>query len=234
MLDALRGIVSKFFSAVGKETDALAELHQASQAVILRLEREDPGFTALIEKAHAYAIFPSVGKATAVIGGAFGKGEVFEKGSLIGYAGVVQLTLGVQLGGQTFTQVILFENKQALDRFKRGRFAFAANASAVLVKAGAAGTANYESGVAVYVYAEGGLMLEAAIGGQKFFFKPAVLGRTRKAEPGRTRATTSRPKPKPTSRRRPSRAGVTSKRAKTAKRSTKPASSRRRRAAGRG
>src|SRR4051812_39635810 len=115
MLQALKGIVSKFFSAVGKEKAVLQELHGEVQATIARLQAEDPGIKELLEKAHAYAVFPSVGKATLVIGGAFGKGEVFQKGRLIGYAGIVQLTLGVQVGGQTFSQVIAFESKQALD-----------------------------------------------------------------------------------------------------------------------
>jgi hypothetical protein len=83
----------------------------------------------------------------------------------------------VQLGGQTFSEIIAFQDKAALDRFKAGRWAFAANASAVLVKAGAAASSNYEKGAAVFVSSEGGMMLEVAIGAQKFFYRPAVLGR---------------------------------------------------------
>ena len=181
ILSSLRNLASKFFSLAQTEASVLHTLNSEVQAVLKRLQEEDPGLKDWLEKAHAYAVFPSVGKAAAVIGGAFGKGEVFERGSLVGYAGLAQLTLGVQLGGDTFSEVIAFENKQALDRFKQGRWAFAANASAVLVKAGAAASANYESGAAVFVYSEGGMMLEAAIGAQKFFFRPAVLGRGEKA-----------------------------------------------------
>jgi lipid-binding SYLF domain-containing protein len=185
MFQALRRIASKFFSAVETEATVIETLHKDVQATLKRLQAEDAGLKQLLDRAHAYAVFPSVGKATAVIGGAFGKGEVFEKGDLVGYAAIIQLTLGVQLGGQTFAEVIAFENEQALDRFKAGKWAWAANASAVLVKAGAAASANYESGAAVFVYADGGMMLEAAVGGQKFIFRPAVLGRTQ--ESGRNR-----------------------------------------------
>ena len=192
ILSSLRNRASKFFSLAEKEASVLKTLKSEVQAVLKRLQAEDPGLKEMLEKAHAYAVFPSVGKATAVIGGAFGKGEVFEGGNLIGYAGLAQLTLGVQIGGQTFSEVIAFENKHALGRFKEGRWAFAANASAVLVKAGAAASANYEQGAAVFVYSDGGMMLEAAIGAQKFFFRPAVLGRgnkapTPKAEAGKAR-----------------------------------------------
>jgi lipid-binding SYLF domain-containing protein len=181
MLEALRRIASKFFSGVQKETDVLQTLDNEVRAALARLDERDPGLRKFLDGAYAYAIFPSVGKASAVIGGAFGKGEVFQGGRLVGYAAVAQLTVGVQVGGDTFAQVIAFESKPALDRFKQGKFAFAANASAVLVKAGAAATADYESGVAVFAYAEGGMLLEAAVGGQKFFFRHAVLGRTKKA-----------------------------------------------------
>jgi hypothetical protein len=142
---------------------------------------EDPGLQRVLDKAYGYVVFPAVGKAMAVVGGAFGKGEVFQGGHLVGYAALVQLTLGVQLGGQTFGEIIAFRDRAALERFKAGRTAFAANASAVLVKAGAATSNDYQSGVMVFVSSEGGMMLEAAIGAQKFIFKPAVLGRVKAA-----------------------------------------------------
>jgi lipid-binding SYLF domain-containing protein len=191
ILSTLKNLASKFFSLAQKEATVLQTLNSEVQALLKRLQAEDPGLKELLEKAHAYAVFPSVGKAAAVIGGAFGKGEVFQDGSLIGYAGLAQLTLGVQVGGDTFSEIIAFENKQALGRFKQGRWAFAANASAVLVKAGAAASANYEKGAAVFVYSEGGMMLEAAIGTQKFFFRPAVLGRGTKAPVAKKLRTTA-------------------------------------------
>ena len=187
MLDRLKNLAAKFFGAVGKESAALEELHEEAEATLDRLESRDPGFKEFLRNAHGYVVFPSVGKATAVLGGAYGKGEVFERGKMVGYAAVAQLTLGVQLGGQTFSEVIAFEDKRALDRFKSGRWAFAANASAVLVKAGAAASSNYERGAAVFVSSEGGMMLEAAIGAQKFFYRPALLGRAREEPAKRTK-----------------------------------------------
>jgi hypothetical protein len=147
-------------------------LRKEVSATLKRLEKKDPGLKQLLNKAHAYAVFPSVGKAALVIGGAYGKGLVFEKGRPIGHATIGQTTIGVQVGGDTFSEVVVFESKEALDRFKKGKLAFAASASAVLVKAGAAATADFEKGVAVFAYPSGGMLLEASIGGQKFKFKP--------------------------------------------------------------
>ena len=181
--ESVRRFFSKAFSLAGKEQAALEELHEEAKATVRRMVDEDPGLEALLEKAHAYAVFPSVGKATAVVGGAFGKGEVFQGEQLVGYAGLVQVTLGVQVGGQTFSEIVVFQDKAALEQFKAGKTAFAANASAVLVKAGAAASSNYASGALVFVSSEGGMMLEAAIGAQKFIFKPAALGRLKSTPP---------------------------------------------------
>jgi lipid-binding SYLF domain-containing protein len=181
MLQTLTNAANNFFSLMGQENNVLQTLDAEVRAAVERMQREDPGLKELLANAHAYAVFPSIGKATAVIGGAFGKGEVFEKGNLIGYAAVAQLTIGAQVGGQTFSQIIVFENAPALERFKEGGTHFAAYASAVLVKAGAAAAARYEAGVAVFAHAEGGMMVEAAIGAQKFFFRPAAIGLTRPA-----------------------------------------------------
>jgi len=140
------------------------------------LEKKDPGLKRLLNKAYGYAVFPSVGKASLVVGGSYGKGAVFAKGKFIGYATIGQTTIGVQIGGDTFTEVIVFKDRKDFDNMKRGKLAFAADASAVLVKAGAAAARGFGNGTRAFVYGSGGMLIEAAIGGQKFNFKPAGAG----------------------------------------------------------
>jgi lipid-binding SYLF domain-containing protein len=117
-------------------------------------------------------VFPGVGKGGVGVGGAYGRGELFEGGKLAGYCTLTQASIGLQLGGQKYTELIFFETKAALDRFKSGNFAFAAQASAVALKSGASANAKYAGGVAVFTMGEAGLMYEASIGGQKFSFEP--------------------------------------------------------------
>ncbi len=170
----------RFTTTMGKlrnEQEVSSTLHPESQAALSRMLERDPSLREKLEKAHAFAIFPSVGKTSAVLGAAYGVGEVFRRGKLIGYAGIVQLTIGVQLGGDTFAELVLIEDKGALKRFKEGKVAFAANASAVVVKAGAGASNKYRGGTAVFVAPHGGMLLEAAIGGQKFVYRPAALTR---------------------------------------------------------
>lgn len=144
------------------------------------------------DTSYGYAVLPSIGKAGIGIGGARGKGRVYEQGKTIGDTTMTQLTVGFQLGGQVYSQMIFFEDKRALDEFTSGNFEFGAQASAVAITAGAsvattttgssagvsggkkdAATAGkYYKGIATFTVAKGGLMYEASIGGQKFSYKP--------------------------------------------------------------
>jgi lipid-binding SYLF domain-containing protein len=139
---------------------------------LARFHEVDPSTRDFLNGAHGYAIFPKVGKGGAIAGGAYGRGTLYEKGAFVGYCDMTQATVGAQLGGQTFSELIVFETAEALNRFKSGTFALAANASAVVAKNGAAKTARYSDGVAVFVDPNAGLMAEAAVGGQQFKFVP--------------------------------------------------------------
>jgi lipid-binding SYLF domain-containing protein len=127
---------------------------------------------AFLAKAHGYAIFPDIGKGAVGVGGAYGRGELFERGEKIGYCDLSQATIGFQLGGQVYAEIIAFENKAVLDNFKSGRLRFAGQATAVALKAGAGANAQYIDGVRVLTVGEEGLMFEASIGGQTFSFQP--------------------------------------------------------------
>jgi len=147
--------------------------NRAVDEAIANLKRKDPGIKLFFQKAYGYAIFPTVGKAGLGIGGAYGEGEVYRQGRYIGSSSLSQLTIGFQLGGQAYTEIIFFKDKHALDDFTSGNFEFNAQVSAVAVTAGASADADYDNGVAIFTLPKGGLMYEAAVGGQKFSFEPA-------------------------------------------------------------
>lgn len=149
-----------------------SEIHQQVQSVKKLWQSKDASFNATLKKAYGYAIFPEVGKGGFIVGASHGEGEVYEKGKLIGHAKMTQTTVGAQVGGQTYAEVILFENKAALDRFKAGRFEGGAAATAIGGKKGAAKASKYKDGVAIMVLPLKGAMAEAAGGGQKFAFEP--------------------------------------------------------------
>lgn len=151
----------------------------------------DAGASNMFDGAHAYALFPTIGKAGFVIGGAYGEGRVYQGGEVIGDTSMTQATIGFQLGGSGFSQVIFFKDKRALDKFTRGNFEFGADAQAVALTAAAGGSAkttgssatasggknnadtagNYYKGMATFTITKGGLMYEASVGGQKFSYK---------------------------------------------------------------
>ena len=150
--------------------DAAGE--KKATAAIAEFKRADPSIDAFFKEAYGYAVFPEITKGGIGIGGAQGDGTVFERGSSVGSSEMSQVTVGLQLGGQTYREAIFFKDKAALDNFKQGNFEVAAGVSAVAVKKGASKAADYNHGVAIFTMAEGGLMFEASIGGQKFTYDP--------------------------------------------------------------
>ena len=122
--------------------------------------------------AYGYSIYPNVGKGAIGIGGAAGNGTAYQGGKLIGMAKLSQISIGFQLGGQEYREVVFYKNKEAMDRFKENKAEFSAHVSAVAVTAGVSADAAYVEGVMVFTMQKGGLMYEAAVGGQKFKFDP--------------------------------------------------------------
>lgn len=172
---------------------AIASPIQAdSYSRALQVFKNSAAVQPFFNNAYGYALFPTVSKGGFIFGGAYGTGKVYRKGRVTGEASLVKATFGFQLGGQAFSEIIFFQDKRAYDEFTRGNFEFDASASAVAITAGVqakAGTegvsasatagpasgmqaeTRYQKGIAVFIHAKGGLMYEAAIGGQKFNFK---------------------------------------------------------------
>ena len=142
------------------------------QQTIQAFEEKNSKFEAYFEESYGYAVFPSIGKGGVVVGGAHGKGLVFEEGQLIGRTKMTQITVGFQWGGQAYSEVIFFEDEEALHSFIGGDLELSGQASAVALDKGASADLDYEDGLAVFTQAKGGLMYEASIGGQKFKFFP--------------------------------------------------------------
>jgi len=130
-------------------------------AFVTRVKEEDPSMKKFFESCEAFAAFPDIGKGGFILGGAYGKGQLRTKsGKLMGYCDVSQGSIGAQIGGQSFGEIVFFQTKEAMQEFKGGQFALAAQASAVAVKAGAGASADYQGGVAVFVVNPVGLMLK--------------------------------------------------------------------------
>lgn len=152
---------------------------------------------AFFDKSYGYAVFPTVGRAGFVVGGAHGKGRVYEKGRYIGDASMTQLSVGWQAGAEGFQQIIFFEDERALREFTKGQFEFSADASATVITAAAGASARttgasasasggqhdaatagkYYKGMATFVVVKGGLMASAAVGGQKFTYTPKAAAK---------------------------------------------------------
>lgn len=145
-------------------------LEEAKDAVKAFKDKGE-GIRIFFKQAHGYAVFPRVKKGGLGVGGARGKGVVFEKGEPIGISTLTQATVGFQAGGQVYSEIIFFETEADLERFTQGGFKLAAQAAAVAADKGVSADAAYSNGTAIFTMTRGGLMYEASVGGQKFSFK---------------------------------------------------------------
>jgi len=159
-------------SAIKAQDTKDGKLIEDSRAAKEGFTKSDGLMKNLFDNSYGYVIFPNVGKGAIGVGGAAGNGIVYENGNVIGTAKMKQVSVGFQFGGQAYREVIFFENKAALDRFKENKFEFDAQVSAVAVTAGASANVKYKEGVMIFTQEKGGLMYEASVGGQKFSYTP--------------------------------------------------------------
>jgi lipid-binding SYLF domain-containing protein len=148
------------------------DIRAQADTALNKAQANDPSLSALLDDAAGYAVFPAIGKGGAIVGGAYGKGVLYQNGRIVGYCDLSQASIGAQLGGQSYTEIICFQNAASVDRFREGKLRFDAQASAVALKSGAGANAKYRDGVAVFTMDEAGLMAEASIGGQQFSYQP--------------------------------------------------------------
>jgi lipid-binding SYLF domain-containing protein len=150
------------------DPDEGAEYDAKAQVALDEFKAKDPKIESFIAKSAGYVVIPTVGKAGLGIGGARGKGVLYEGGAVTAVITLTQLSFGFQWGGQAYSEFIFFEDAATLENFKRGNFELNAQASAVAITAGASADAEFNGGMAIFTQAKGGLMYEAAVGGQKF------------------------------------------------------------------
>lgn len=170
---AASAFVLCFSGCGGAQTRGEQEsLEARAQATLETMMARDARLKELLDTSHGYAVFPEIGKGGVLVGGAFGRGVVYEGGEPTGYLELSQASIGAQLGGQTFAELIVFQTEDALARLKTDNFDIGGDVSAVALTSGAAGAVRFEGGVAVFVMPRGGLMVDLSVNGQKIDFEP--------------------------------------------------------------
>jgi lipid-binding SYLF domain-containing protein len=184
-------IIARFFGLTSALLLAAAVAHAGSYSDTIKLFKNAGESAIFFDHCYAYAVFPTIGEGGLVVGGARGKGHVYVHDRIVGDTTMTQLSVGFQAGGQAYSEVIFFQDKRDLDEFESGKFEFSAGASAVAITASASASVgtdrmssqasgaatnattngDYQTGMAVFTIAKGGLMYAAAIAGQKFTYK---------------------------------------------------------------
>jgi lipid-binding SYLF domain-containing protein len=162
-------------SVTPKKPEGKAVLKAEADEAIAIMKAKDPSIQKFFDKSYGYAVLPKVFKGAFVAGGAYGRGRVFEQGTMVGFCDMSQATLGLSLGGEFFREIIFFRDKEDLDKFRTGEFTFSAQVTGVALSAGMAAKADYKAGMAVFIMADSGLMVDASLGGQKFNYEPKII-----------------------------------------------------------
>jgi lipid-binding SYLF domain-containing protein len=168
---AITMVVLSACSTAPSSVQGKTDIRKDAATAFSKAQVSDPSLTGVLRSAAGYAVFPSIGKGGAVVGGAYGKGVLYVNGSQVGFCDLSQASIGAQLGAQVYTEIVCFEDSKSVDHFRQGKLNFDAQASAVALKSGAGANAKYKNGVAVFTMDEAGLMAEASIGGQRFTYQ---------------------------------------------------------------
>lgn len=159
-------------STAPKTAEERTDLMDASRKAISQAEDRDSTLKPVLLDSVGYAVFPNMGKGGFIIGGGYGQGVLYEHGTAVGYCSQTQTSAGAEIGGQTYSQIIVFNTPEALQAFKEGKTVFGAEATAIAANEGAASKAMFHNGVAVFTHAESGLQAQASMTGQSFSYEP--------------------------------------------------------------
>lgn len=153
-----------------------SSLERDANATLASMRARDMGLDSMLNRSAGYAVFPKIGKAGFVAGAAYGRGVLYERGRPIGFVELNQGSFGAQIGAESFSELVVLNTPEAVDRMKTGKFSVGANAQAIVLTTGAAATARFDQGVAVFVVPTGGAMAELSISGQQINYEPIYRG----------------------------------------------------------
>jgi lipid-binding SYLF domain-containing protein len=159
-------------SSVPKDKNERVALQTDADKTLTELKEADPSLDSVLGDSAGYAVFPTIGKGGFILGGGYGRGTLYEDGKITGYTDMTQAAIGALIGGQTFTELLVFKTPEALLQFKNGDLSFGAHASAIALNKGAAAGTQFKDGVAIFTRSNQGLMADASLNGQKFRYTP--------------------------------------------------------------
>lgn len=157
-----------------QKPEGKAVLSSEVDEAIAVMKAKDKSIQKFFDKSYGYAVLPKIFKVALLAGGAYGKGEVYEQGAMVGYCDITQISGGLSVGSEFFREIIFFRDKKDLDKFKTDEYTFSAQVTGVAIVWGAAAKADYNAGMAVFIMTEAGVMVDASLGGQKFNYAPKI------------------------------------------------------------
>jgi len=169
---AVAAVLVPACASTPKTPQEVATMQSRAGTTVAEMRQRDPSITPVLDNAYAYAVFPEVGKAGFIAGGASGSGILYERGRPSGNVKLTQASLGAQAGAQTYAELVILNNQDQVNKLKNGSFDLGANVNAVVLKQGAAATTGTARGTTVFVMPKGGAMVDISVAGQQLKFEP--------------------------------------------------------------
>jgi lipid-binding SYLF domain-containing protein len=169
---ALLAALAPACASTPKNPQEVATLESKASSTLAEMRQKDPSIDQALENAYAYAVFPEVGKAGFIVGGANGNGVLYEQGKPTGSVTISKASVGAQAGAQTFAELVVLKDQDQVNQLKSGSLDLGAHASAVVLKAGAGAASSTTGGTTVFLMPRGGAMVDASIAGQQIKFEP--------------------------------------------------------------
>lgn len=164
---ALLGMASAGNALAKSATEIDAEV----DAALATFKKEIGAADELLAKSDGVLVFPKVIKAGLGIGGEYGEGALRIGGKTADYYSTAAASIGLQIGAQAKTVVILFLQQEALDKFRASSgWEAGVDGSIAVVKTGAGGsidTTNIKDPIIGFILDQKGLMANITLEGAK-------------------------------------------------------------------
>lgn len=165
------GVVLTLAAASSASAKTAAEIDAGVQAARAQCTAQIQGCKAAAEKAQGMLVFPEVTKAAVGIGGSYGEGALIVGGKTEGYYSTTSASIGLQLGAQTASQIIMFMTPPALDQFRKSSgWEVGANAQVTMIDQGKAADIDATlrgTPVVAFIFGQKGLMGDLSVKGAK-------------------------------------------------------------------
>lgn len=157
--------------SLGASAASKQEIDAEVREALQQFQKQTSAGHELAQQAAGMLVFPNVVKAGIGVGGEFGEGALLVDGKTVGYYNIAAASIGLQLGAQARSQIVLFMNDKVLAKFRGSQgWKAGVDGSVALATLGAGGAIDTETvrkPIIGFIFSNKGLMYNLTFEGSK-------------------------------------------------------------------